>query len=174
MAIRGSSGSFGKSGEPRLSGQFRPSRGGGARISPGTASPEASRKLRADRVKRTASAISRKRRAMRSSAQRRVGRHSINPLAAELMAELSWLAASELAAQVVLLTLLARRLRLASGLALPGAISPATPKEPELTPEMLPRGAGIAGGGSAGAAIGNTTIRSTTPNAARKQWRYCS
>ena len=34
-------------------------------------------------------------------------------------------------------------------------------------------GAGIAGGRSAGAAIGNTAMWSTVPNAARKQWQYC-
>ena len=34
--------------------------------------------------------------------------------------------------------------------------------------------AGIAGGRSAGAAIGNIAIRLTMPNAATKQWQYCS
>jgi len=68
-----------------LSCGLRPCRRGSARISPGTTSPEARRKRRADRVKRTTSASSRKWRAMRRSAQRRVGRRSIDVLAAELL-----------------------------------------------------------------------------------------
>jgi four helix bundle protein len=55
------------------------------------------------------------------------------PPTAELSSHLSPLA---LAAEVVLLTLFAPSLALASGLAVPGVISPATSTEPELTAEV--------------------------------------